>query len=334
MNQDSFGSAPDLSVVLPCYNEEEVLQETYRRVKSVCAGLGCTYEIVFVNDGSADKTLEQLMALSRLDPQLVVVNLSRNHGHQLAIMSGLHATSGQRVAMLDADLQDPPEILVEMLKVMDQGADVVYAKRRTRLGDSRIKRIACAAFYRVLDFLSDGKVPMDTGDFRIMSRRVVGILLQMPDRSPFIRGMVPWVGFKQVAYEYDREGRFAGETKYPLSKLIRLALDGIISCSTKPLAVAGVCGLFVAGLSVLLMFYAIWSWLFFGATPQGWTSLMIVVAFLSGVQLMVLGVIGQYIARIYTQSQSRPLFVIDQIVRRSDPVVVTEKEKTTIGGPA
>ncbi|HXV67559.1 MAG TPA: glycosyltransferase family 2 protein [Nitrospira sp.] len=331
MSQEACGPTPDLSIVLPCYNEQEVLQETHRRVKAVCGDLGCTYELVFVNDGSSDRTLEQLLALSRIDPTVVVVNLSRNHGHQRAILAGLHVAGGRRVAMLDADLQDPPELLADMLTLMDQGADVVYAQRRSRPGDAVVKRVACALFYRVLGVLSDGKVPLDSGDFRLLTRRVVGVLLQMPDRDPFIRGMVPWVGFKQVAYAYDRQGRFAGETKYPLSKLMRLALDGITSCSTKPLAIAGWCGLAVSGLAALLMLYAVWSWLFRGMTPTGWTSLMMVVTFLSGAQLMVLGVIGQYLARLYTQAQGRPLFVVDRIVRSAQSEIRTE-ERSAIDG--
>jgi glycosyltransferase involved in cell wall biosynthesis len=334
MNQESCGSIPDLSVLLPCYNEEEVLEETYRRVKAVCADLGCSYEVIFVNDGSTDTTFEQLVKLTCVDPHIVVVNLSRNHGHQRAILAGLHVAGGRRVAMLDADLQDPPELLADMLTLMDRGADVVYAKRRSRPGDSMVKRMACALFYRLLGWLSDGQVPMDTGDFRLLTRRVVGVLLQMPDRNPFIRGMIPWVGFKQVAYEYDRQGRFAGETKYPLGKLIKLALDGITSCSTKPLAIAGICGLLVAGLAAVFMLYAVWSWLFLGTTPNGWTSLMMAVAFFSGVQLMVLGVIGQYLARLYTQAQGRPLFVIDRIVRLPHPESVAERESTIDGPPS
>jgi dolichol-phosphate mannosyltransferase len=275
--------------------------------------------------------LEQLLQLSLVDPTVVVVSLSRNHGHQRAILAGLHVAGGRRVAMLDADLQDPPELLADMLALIDQGADVVYAKRRSRPGDAVVKRIACAVFYRILGKLSDGKVPLDSGDFRVLTRRVVSVLLQMPDRDPFIRGMVPWVGFKQVAYEYDRHGRVAGETKYPLGKLVRLALDGITSCSTKPLAIAGWCGLVVAGLAAVLMLYAIGSWLFRGTTPTGWTSLMLVVAFLSGVQLLVLGVIGQYLARLYTQAQGRPVFVIDRIVRYPRSEVAVE-QKSAIDG--
>ena len=211
---------PYLTFLLPCYNEGTVLAETYRRVKLVGDALGKRYEIVLVNDGSSDDTLAQMLQLAQRDPALVIVNLSRNHGHQLALSAGLHYCAGDRVLILDADLQDPPELLPQMLALMEQGADVVYAQRRSRPGDAWMKRLACAVFYRVLSRLSEIPIPLDSGDFRLISRRVLEVLLQMPERHRFLRGMVSWVGFRQVPFPYDRDKRFAGTTKYPLGRLL------------------------------------------------------------------------------------------------------------------
>lgn len=315
VGEETRTGEPALSVILPCYNEQEVLEETYRRVSAVCGRLSCSYELVFVNDGSVDGTWEQLVKLASNDPTLVLINLSRNHGHQLALMAGLHMCRGERIATMDADLQDPPELLPEMLKLMDQGIDVVYARRRSRPGDSVKKRITCAIFYRVLGTLSDFEIPLDTGDFRIINRRVLDVILQMPDRHPFIRGMVPWVGFRQMPFEYDRQERFAGKTKYPFGKLFRLAIDGVISSSTKPLALAGFCGGITAVFALGLLVYAFGAWVFASQVPRGWTSLLIAFSFLSSIQLLVLGIIGLYLGRLYGQSQGRPLFVIEQIVQ-------------------
>jgi dolichol-phosphate mannosyltransferase len=309
------GEATYLSFLLPCYNEGAVLRETHRRVKAVAGQLGRSCEIVLVNDGSKDDTLVHMLALAQGDPQLVIVNLSRNFGHQLALMAGLHYCRGERVLIMDADLQDPPELASEMLALMDQGADVVYAQRRTRPGDERIKRIACAAFYRLLSRLSEWPIPLDTGDFRLISRRVVDLVLQMPEKHPFLRGMVSWVGFRQVPVYYDRDARFAGETKYPLGRLMRLALDGIMASSTKPLALASYAGLAFAGASLMLIVYALWSWFAGGKTPQGWTSLMIAITLLGSCQLFVLGIVGQYLGRAFEQLRGRPQFIVQQVIR-------------------
>jgi len=231
-------SPPYVSFVLPCYNEGAVLPEMYRRVRAVADSLGKPAEIIFVNDGSIDNTHEQMLNFARRDASLIVVDLSRNHGHQLALSAGLHFCSGDRVLILDADLQDPPELLPQMLAVMDAGFDVVYAQRRSRRGDHHFKRIACAMFYRLVSRLSDTPVPLDTGDFRLISRRVLDLILQMPERHRFIRGMVSWVGFRQTPFPYDRDARFAGETKYSFGRLMKLALDGIAASSTRPLALA------------------------------------------------------------------------------------------------
>jgi dolichol-phosphate mannosyltransferase len=303
-----------LSVVLPCYNESDVIRETHRRVSEVCFKLGRTYEIIVVNDGSKDNTWEILIELARVDPHLVAVNLSRNHGHQLALSAGLAFTRGQRVLIMDSDLQDPPELLPEMLAKMDSGVDVVYAQRRSRPGDSLLKRLFCAIFYRLLERLSDTQIPLDTGDFRLISKRVRDVLAAMPERQRFIRGMVSWVGFRQEPIFYDRDARFAGESKYSLGKLIGLAMNGVVSSSLKPLAFATFVGAITAGIGVLLLAYVIYSWLFVGRTPQGWASLLISVVFMGGLQLMVLGIMGEYLGRIHEQTRNRPMFLVDKVV--------------------
>jgi len=310
------GERPYLTFLLPCYNESAVLPETYRRVQAVADALAKRCEIVLVNDGSTDDTLAQMLQFAQRDPALVIVNLSRNHGHQLALSAGLHYCSGERVLILDADLQDPPELLPQMLTMMEQqGADVVYAQRRSRSGDAWPKRLACAVFYRVLSRLSETPIPLDSGDFRLISRRVLELLLQMPERHRFIRGMVSWVGFRQVPFAYDRDKRFAGATKYPFGRLLRLALDGVVASSTRPLALASYAGLLFASAGVILIAYALYSWWKVGRTPQGWTSLMIVITILGSVQLFVLGILGQYLGRIHEQTRARPLFMVEGVYR-------------------
>ncbi len=306
-------SQPDLSIVAPCYNEEAGITELHRRISAVCANIGKTYEIVLVNDGSRDGTWEQLRVLAGKDPNIVAVNLSRNHGHQLALTAGLSVCRGHRVLIIDADLQDPPELLQQMLDMMDQGIDVVYGQRRQRSGETIFKKTTAAVFYRMIQKLTDVPIPADTGDFRLISRRALNVLLQMPERHRFIRGMVSWIGFRQAPIMYDRDPRFAGDTKYPLRKMIRFAVDAVTSFSTRPLALATWAGLITACLSALLLIYVMGSWVFLDTQP-GWTSVLTTVSLLGGVQLLVLGIIGEYLGRMYEQIKGRPLFVIEQIV--------------------
>jgi dolichol-phosphate mannosyltransferase len=310
---------PYLSVVLPCYNESEVIVETHRRVTAVCVQLGRPYELIVVNDGSRDDTWAKLLQLAKTDRQLVAINLSRNHGHQTALSAGLHFARGDRVLIMDADLQDPPELLPEMLLQMDAGIDVVYAQRRSRLGDAPLKRLFCAAYYRLLRWLAGAHIPLDTGDFRLISRRVRDLIVSMPEQHRFIRGMVSWVGFRQEPILYDRDARFAGESKYPFRKLVALAVNGILSSSSKPLKFALPLGTVAVCASLALGLYALFSHFFVSRTPQGWTSLLCAVAFFGGVQLMVLGILGEYLGRIYEQSRGRPLFLVDQVYRSSSP---------------
>lgn len=306
-------SGPFLSVVVPCFDEEAGLGELHRRVTAVCeATLHGDYEIILVNDGSRDATWDVMRRLADGDPHLVVVNLSRNHGHQLALTAGLAFARGQRILIIDADLQDPPELLPQMLKLIDEGADVVYGQRRQREGETRFKTMTASLFYRLLQRLTDIEIPPDTGDFRLMTRRSLDLLNAMPEQYRFIRGMISWIGLKQVPLLYDRSARFAGETKYPLLKMLRFALDAITGFSTVPLRVASVLGLGMGVISLIMLSYTLGSWAL-GRVVEGWTSLSTIVLIVSSVQLLVLGVLGEYLGRLYMQSKQRPLFIVDTV---------------------
>lgn len=303
-----------LSVVVPCYNEVGGLQELHRRVTAVCrACVGDAYELVLVNDGSKDATWACMTELSRSDKHVVGVNLSRNHGHQLALSAGLQMSRGERVFILDADLQDPPELLSEMMARMDLGADVVFGQRVKREGETLFKKHSAYAFYRLLDRIVDIDIPMDTGDFRLMSRRAVDILNSMPEHHRFIRGMVSWIGLRQEALAYERAPRFAGETKYPLSKMIRFAVDAITGFSVRPLRLASYYGIGFGLATLVLLAYVLINY-FTGHAVEGWTSLAVIMLGLGSVQLFVAGVIGEYLGRLYLESKGRPLFVIQEVV--------------------
>jgi dolichol-phosphate mannosyltransferase len=306
-----------LSVVVPCYREEGGLFELHRRVTEVAVGtVGQSYELVLVNDGSPDGTWPAMCALSEKDPRVVAVNLSRNHGHQLALSAGLSLARGERILMLDADLQDPPELLPEMMRLMDEGgADVVYGQRIRRLGESLFKRGTAALFYRLLNLFTDIRIPQDTGDFRLVSRRALDVLNSMPEAHRFVRGMVSWLGFGQVALQYERQARHAGESGYPLRKMIRLGLDAITGFSTRPLRIASLLGLLFGALGCVGIIYSLVAWAA-GATVAGWTSVMVALLTLGGIQLAVLGIIGEYLGRLYLEAKRRPLYVIDDIRSR------------------
>ncbi|MEM8773231.1 MAG: glycosyltransferase family 2 protein [Pseudomonadota bacterium] len=303
-----------LSAVAPCFNEGESVGELHRRLSAACRAVaGASYEIVLIDDGSSDGTWSAISALTRTDPHIVAVRLTRNHGHQLALSAGLQVCSGERILIIDADLQDPPELLGEMMALMDDGAHVVYGQRTDRLGESRFKKITAAVFYRVLRRLVDIDVPLDTGDFRLMSRKALDLLLTMPEQHRFIRGMVTWVGLKQTPIEYKRDERFAGETHYPLAKMVTLALDAITGFSTKPLKIASYMGFAFALLSVFGILFTFYSLAFLN-TVSGWASMMTVVLFLGSVQLLVLGVFGEYLGRMFMEMKRRPIFMIDEVV--------------------
>jgi len=303
-----------LSIVVPCYNEEACLRELHVRLsRAAAAAVGDGYEIVLVNDGSRDRTWEIMRELVDADPRLVAINLSRNHGHQLALTAGLDLCAGQRILIIDADLQDPPELLGEMLARMDSdGADVVYAVRKARAGETAFKRGTAKLFYRLLSKLAEIDIPLDTGDFRLMSRRALDALLSLPEQARFIRGMVAWVGFRQVPIAYDRAERHAGQTNYPLGRMMRLALDAVTGFSTAPLRLASHIGLWLVAASILLFVY-IGIGFFTGSAIQGWTSLMLVVVVLGAVQMFVLGMIGEYLGRLYIEAKRRPLYIVSEI---------------------
>ena len=328
-----------LSVVVPCYNEEQVLRTLYRRTRDACEALeplgrgsdgnggddggdggdGGGWELVMVNDGSRDATWALMTALAAEDPRVVAVDLSRNHGHQLALTAGLSLARGRRVLVLDADLQDPPELLGELWRRLDDGADVAYGRRRSRAGEGRFKLATASLFYRLINALTDTPIPRDTGDFRLMSRRVADALAAMPERHRFVRGMVAWLGFRQEAVDYDRDPRLAGETKYPLRKMLRFATDAVTSFSTKPLRLATYLGSALAFVvTPLILGYALVSYLFFSIEP-GWTSLICTLTLLGGVQLLVMGIHGEYLARLFEQGQGRPLYLIREVRAGPEP---------------
>jgi glycosyltransferase involved in cell wall biosynthesis len=305
----------DLSVVIPCYNEQESLRETYKRVKQACQDSKVSsYEIILVNDGSADKTMDIMADLHRQDHSVVVIDLSRNHGHQIALSAGLCHALGDYIFILDADLQDPPELLTPMLERARTGIDVVYGQRQQRSGETPFKLFTSSAFYRILSWLSDIPIPENVGDFRLISRRVLDQFLAMPEQQRFIRGMIAWIGFKQEAFPYKRDPRFAGITKYPLSKLLKFALDAISGFSIKPLRISMVFAAFGIALAGLLGLLALWSH-FTQNTVSGWASLACMISFFSSLQLIALGVIGEYVGRTYIEVKNRPLFIVRTLLR-------------------
>ena len=306
-----------LSIVVPCYNEQECLAALHERLtKAARSSVGEDYELVLVNDGSTDPTWQMMMDMAASDPRLVAINLSRNHGHQLALTAGLDLCRGDVVLIIDADLQDPPELLDDMLGTMKrEQADVVYGVRTQRSGETPFKRTTAHAFYRMLARATDVDIPLDAGDFRLISRRALDALLAMPEQARFIRGMVAWIGFRQVPFAYKRDERFAGTTKYPLRKMVRFAFDALTGFSSAPLKLASHAGLWLSVGSVLVMLYIFAGWLSGQAIP-GWTSLMLIVVVIGAVQMFVLGMMGEYIGRLYSQAKQRPLYIVQDIKGR------------------
>ena len=322
LGKNAGGDTPQravfLSVVVPCLNEEAVLSELHRRLSETCRkASGDSYEIVLVDDGSSDNTRSVMRELVASDPRVSAVLLSRNHGHQAALTAGLFQTRGERILIIDADLQDPPELAVEMMQIMDRGYDVVYGQRTARQGETYFKRAGAAFFYRLLNRMIDIDIPRDAGDFRLISRRALDVLLSMPEQHRFIRGMIGWIGFPQTALKYVRDERFAGSSKYPIRKMIRFALDGITSFSTVPLRLASYLGLCVSALSVVMMIYALVRW-WGGNTLPGWTSVVMVILLLGGLQMLILGIVGEYVGRLYLESKRRPIFVVEDVLRHDE----------------
>ena len=303
-----------LSVVVPCFNEEACLAALHERLSAAArAAVGEEYEIVLVNDGSRDASWTIMQGMAAADRHVVAVNLSRNHGHQLALTAGLDLCRGDVILIIDADLQDPPELLSDMMKTMrEQGADVVYGVRRSRSGETAFKRATAHGFYRLLSRATEVDIPLDAGDFRLMSRRALDALLAMPEQARFIRGMVAWIGFRQLPFAYDRQERFAGETKYPLKKMLRFALDALTGFSSAPLKLASHAGLWLSFGSVILILYIAYAWAT-GRNIQGWTSLMLVVVVLGAIQMFVLALMGEYIGRLYNEAKRRPLYIVQEV---------------------
>lgn len=303
-----------VSVVIPMYYEEEVAEECYNRVSNCLKALkNYDYEIIVVNDGSKDNTLDILQNLAKNDIKLKVVSFSRNFGHQAAVTAGLKYTTGDVVVIIDADLQDPPELIADMLKLWEAGNEVIYAKRKVRKGESKFKLFTAKTFYKILNGLSDIEIPKDTGDFRMADRKVIDVINSLPEHNKFLRGLFSWVGFKQVPIEYERKERYAGKTKYPLRKMLKLAADGIISFSTKPLRIIGGIGIFSIIISFIVLVYSILSYIFdWNELMPGWTSIMVSITFFAGVQLLAIWMMSEYISRIYDESKRRPQYVIDK----------------------
>jgi len=303
-----------LSIVVPCFNEEACLRVLHERLTGAAhAAVGEDYEIVLVNDGSRDASWAIMEQLAAGDPHLLAINLSRNHGHQLALTAGLDLCNGDTILIIDADLQDPPELLAPMLEAMREShADVVYGVRKSRRGETAFKRATAHGFYRLLSRATDVDIPLDAGDFRVMSRRALDVLLAMPEQARFIRGMVALIGFRQVPFAYDRAERLAGETKYPLSKMVRFAFDALTGFSSAPLKLASQIGIGLSIGAVLLILYIASAWLS-GQSIQGWTSLMLIVVVIGAVQMFVLGLMGEYIGRLYNESKRRPLYVVQEV---------------------
>lgn len=322
-------SQPLLSLVIPCFNEEQVMTETVNRLSKFCNELSeLDVELIFVDDGSQDQTLPLLRDAAQLDTRIKVISFSRNFGHQIAVTAGIDAARGDAVVLIDADLQDPPEVIHQMISKWREGYDVVYGTRTKRLGESTFKRSSARSFYRILNKLSDTPIPLDTGDFRLMTRPIVDSLKAMPERDRFVRGMVSWVGFRQTDIAYERAERFAGKSKYPLRKMLKFATDGILSFSTKPLQVSIALGMLAALLAMVGIFYAIGMRIFTDIWVEGWTALMIAILFLGGVQLICVGILGEYIGRIYNEVKQRPLYVVDEYLGFADHKPASSRSPT------
>jgi polyisoprenyl-phosphate glycosyltransferase len=320
LSRDSgLGSrSPLLSVIVPVFNEAAVLRPFYDRTTRALAAIPDTdYELVFVDDGSRDDSYAQL-ALAAADPRVRVIKFSRNFGHQVAITAGLDLAGGDCLAVIDADLQDPPEVIGEMVQRWREGYDVVYGVRADRDGEGKMKLLTASLFYRLLNRITRISIPVDVGDFRLMSRRAADHLRRLREQDRFVRGLVSWIGFRQTGVSYHRDRRFAGETKYPYRKMIKFALDGITSFSTMPLKIATWMGYAASALAFLYMASVFVQWML-GVTVEGWSTIMVALLFLGGTQLICLGIIGEYVGRIFSESKGRPLYIIDTVIGTDDP---------------
>jgi dolichol-phosphate mannosyltransferase len=308
---------PKYSLVIPVYNEESTIPELYRRVSAVMDGLDAPAELIFINDGSRDRTLELLRELHDHDDRVVYLGLARNFGHQIAVTAGLNYVRGQAIVVLDADLQDPPELIPDLLALWRDGYQVVYAQRVSRRQESWFKRLCAYGFYRILKQLADVDIPTDTGDFCLMDRQVVDVLNQMPERNRYIRGLRSWVGFKQTAFKFERDSRFAGDVKYTFAKSLALAINGLVSFSTIPLRLSTYLGLFSAFLAIVMVFLVFyWRFLTPHSNLTGFAAIPIAMFFLGAVQLISIGILGEYIGRIYDEVKGRPLYTLAEVGRK------------------
>jgi dolichol-phosphate mannosyltransferase len=308
---------PVLSVVAPVFNEEETVAAFVQRVTSVLEGIGEPYEIVLVNDGSRDQSLRVMQEMQAKNPRIRIIDFSRNFGHQIAISAGLDYARGQAVAIIDSDLQDPPEVIAELVDRWRAGAEVVYAQRRHRRGETRFKLLTADAFYRLMRRITSVEIPQNTGDFRLLDRKVVNALIEMREHHRFMRGLSAWVGYRQEAVQYDRHERFAGTTKYPLRKMVRFSIDAITSFSTIPLQLATTFGFFLAGISLVGIVVAIVLRILTHAII-GQASTLILVLFMGGIQLIFLGILGEYLGRIYDEVRARPLYLVRDVISSDD----------------
>ena len=308
-----------ISVVIPVYNEEETLQEFFKRISEVCPTLNYETEVIFVDDGSKDTSLQILTAAQKQYSNFKVLSFSRNFGHQPAITAGMNYATGDAVIVMDGDLQDPPEFITTLVEHWEKGFDVVYAKRAKRKGENLFKLVTANLFYRVFDRLTEIKMPLDTGDFRLIDRKVLAVYKNLQEKNPFIRGLITWIGFKQIGVDYIRDIRYAGKTKFSLIKMLKFAFDGIISFSNKPLKLAIQAGTLTILLAILLTIYYLYIKI---VDPtqlvQGWLSLFIAILFFSGVQLFTIGIIGEYISRIYDEVKGRPKYIVAETLGFND----------------
>ena len=323
MAQNHSDNVPTFSVVIPIWNEEKVIPEMYKRVCQTMDQTGDSWEVICVSDGSKDRSVEMLTELNAKDPRIKVIEFSRNFGHQVAITAGADFADGKAVIVMDADLQDPPEVVLKMIERWREGYEVVYAVRRKREGETWFKLITASLFYRLLQRITDINLPLDTGDFRLMDRKVVLTMRKLREKHRFMRGLSSWVGFKQIGVEYERQARFAGETKYPLRKMLKLANNAITGFSYLPLQLATYAGFTFAGLSLLGIILTIILRLSGSSTFLGQATTLVSVLFLGGIQLIFLGIIGEYLGRIYDEVKDRPLYIVTRaygFVGEVDPV--------------
>lgn len=298
------------SVIVPMYNEEEVIGTTFERLKQVMDSLGERYELIFVNDGSKDRSAEIIKELAEEHQEVVLIDFSRNFGHQIAITAGMDYARGDAIIIIDADLQDPPEVILQMIDKWREGYEVVYGKRVKRKGETWFKKATAKIFYRTLRALTNVDIPADTGDFRLIDRKVCDVLKGLKEKNRFVRGLVSWIGFRQTSVEFVREERFAGVTKYPLKRMLRFALDAITSFSYKPLKIASYIGFTISFFSFIYLVIVVYQRLFTNTTTAGWTSIVAINLLFNGIILILLGVIGEYIGRIYDETKNRPLYIV------------------------